>query len=80
MKSAAFYFSPKVHYAFGLLLLETMSEELEKIAQSGHTAHKFQLFWKLLRLHFRQKVKQDGIYEFACASVSVCVKERGKER
>jgi len=33
MKSVAFYFSPKIHHAFGLLLIETMW----KIAQSGHT-------------------------------------------
>ena len=32
MKSAAFQFSPKIHHAFGLLLMETMSPRTFKIS------------------------------------------------
>ena len=32
MNSAAFHFSPKIHHAFGLLLMETMSPRTFKIS------------------------------------------------
>ena len=39
MKSVAFHFGQNIHSGFGLLMIGTMSPELSKLAQSGHTDH-----------------------------------------
>ena len=49
MKSVAFYFSPKIHHTFGLMLIESLSPRtFSKVAQTGFTTYNYPGSWSSL--------------------------------